>query len=193
MRKTIALSLVATAVVALGGVAYAQVAPEAAPRGELTRAVVEQRTAQVFGRMDANDDGVLNQADREARQKAMFDRVDADHNGAISPAEFSAMREDRREDRLEARGERLEQRGGPGGPGMGLRGMRGPGAARAADADRDGAVSQAEFTGAALARFDHADADKDGKISRAERRAFRGPMGPMRGRPGGPPPAPDAG
>jgi hypothetical protein len=42
--------------------------------------------------------------------------------------------------------------------------------ARMADADKDGTVTQAEFTTAALARFDRADANGDGTISGEERR-----------------------
>jgi len=178
MRKTLILSLAAATTVAFGGVAYAQAdaqpAPERAERAPLTRAEVEQRTNEAFGRMDANDDGVLNQADREAREKAAFDRIDADKDGAISLAEFSARDDQRREARAE-RGEPggpdgagFGRRGGRGGPGFAFGGADGP---RAADTDGDGAVSQAEFSIAALARFDQADADKNGTISREERRS----------------------
>jgi hypothetical protein len=41
--------------------------------------------------------------------------------------------------------------------------------ARAADTNRDGAVTRAEFASAALARFDRVDVDKDGTISADER------------------------
>jgi Ca2+-binding EF-hand superfamily protein len=188
MRKIITLSLSAAATLAVGGVAYAQAAPNVARPG-LTRAAVQERATKAFGRIDANDDGVLNQADREARQKAVFDRVDADHNGAISLAEFSAVREERREARAES--------GGPDGPRFARRalgGPGGPGMARMADTDRDGTVTQAEFTQAALTRFDRADADKDGTISRDERRGMRGfGRGLRRGPGGGPRPAPEAG
>jgi hypothetical protein len=47
---------------------------------------------------------------------------------------------------------------------------------RMADANKDGAVSQAEFTQAALQRFDQADANKDGKVTRDERQAARRAM-----------------
>ena len=57
---------------------------------------------------------------------------------------------------------------------MGRRGggMRGMMMARA-DADGDGTVSQAEFTSAALARFDSADANNDGTVTAEERREQR--------------------
>ena len=44
---------------------------------------------------------------------------------------------------------------------------------RGADADNDGSVTQAEFTTAALARFDRTDANSDGTVSRDERRSER--------------------
>lgn len=169
MRKFVTLSLAAGALIGAGGVAHAQA--EEAPA--LTRAQVEQRSAEAFARIDANGDGVLNQADRaarrqerfarldadgsgevdnadrEARRKAAFARLDADGSGAISFEEFSAVRE-----------------------------RRGPGpvarfGARAADTDRDGTVTQAEFASAMLARFDRLDANKDGTIGADERRAPR--------------------
>lgn len=158
MRKSMTLLLAATAALTAGA-AYAQ--PEA--RGATTRAEVEQRTVERFGRMDANRDGVLNEADRDAARRQAFDSIDADKDGSISFAEFDA----RRDGRPEARAER-----GGRGPGRGD-GRGGPGMARAADADNDGTVTQAEFTTAALARFDRADANNDGTISRDERRGAR--------------------
>lgn len=161
MRRFVALSLVTAALVVAGGAAHAQATPAQAPRPEMTRSAVEQRTAQSFARMDANGDGKLDTADREARRKQMFDRVDADGDGAISFTEYTA----RRDGRPDARAEKQ-----PRGPRF--HGRRS--GAHAADADSDGAVTQAEFAAAALARFDRADADKDGTISRDERRAARG-------------------
>jgi Ca2+-binding EF-hand superfamily protein len=166
MHKSLIVSLAAFSALAAAGAAHAQ----AEPRGTSTRAEAEQRTAEMFGRMDANDDGVLNQADREAARREAFDAIDADKNGAISFAEFDARRDGRREERADRRG--------PGGPeGMGRRGgRRGPGMERAADTDNDGTVTQAEFTTAALARFDRADANSDGTISTDERRDARREM-----------------
>ena len=42
-----------------------------------------------------------------------------------------------------------------------------------ADADNDGAISQAEFTSYALTRFDSADANNDGTVTAEERREQR--------------------
>jgi len=170
MRKFVTLSLAAAALIGAAGVAYAQAGPDADRAPALTRAEVEQRSAEAFARMDANDDGVLNQADRDARRKAAFDRVDADGSGAISFEEFSARREQRQELSGERRGPRLGmRRERPGSPRL----------ARAADTNRDGTVTQAEFTSAAFARFDRIDVDKDGTISDSERPA-RGTMRRLR-------------
>ncbi len=160
MRNFAIIALMSAATLGATGAAYAQ-----GGRGgpALTRGEVEARSAQAFARMDVNSDGVLDPADRAAAQRKVFEGLDADGDGNVSFAEFSARREDRREHRAERRGGR--------GPGPGMRG--GHGMARAADADNDGAISQAEFAGAALTRFDRVDADRDGTISADERRAMR--------------------
>lgn len=169
MRKIVTLSLAAAALAGAGGIAYAQ-ADQAPPT---TRAEVEQRSAEMFARMDANDDGKLDQTDRaarraergadgEARSKAAFDRLDADKSGAISFEEFAALREQRQE-------LGRERRRGPGRHGSGPARF----GARNTDTNRDGTVTQAEFASAALARFDRVDVDKDGTISADERPARR--------------------
>ena len=171
MRKLTLSLLAGAAAIAAGGAAYAQAGAPAG--GELTRAAVEQRTAQAFQRIDTNGDGKIDQADREARHKARFDRIDADSNGAISYAEFTAKRGDRAEGR-----ERMGRRGGRDGHRMGMRGLRGHGGfvRGMADADKDGAITQAEFQTAALQRFDRVDADNNGTVTREERKAVRDAM-----------------
>ena len=182
MRKFVILSIAASALVGASGIAYAQA--EGAPAREpLTRSQVEQRSAEAFGRLDANKDGVLNQADRdaqrearqqerfarldanddgqlndadrEARRKEAFDRVDADHSGGISYEEFTALRGQR----IERRGERGGPEGArferrrPGGPDE----RRGPGGfARMDGRERMGGMVR------------DADADHDGTITQAE-------------------------
>jgi Ca2+-binding EF-hand superfamily protein len=169
MRTSLTLSFAAAAALLAAGAAYAQPETPAeartAPRTETTRTQAEQRSAEVFGRMDANDDGVLDAADREAARRDAFDRIDADKDGTISFAEFEARRGERGEARADRRGHGGERSFGRRGSGM-THGAD-------ADADKDGTVTQAEFTTAALARFDRADADKDGTISHQERRDAR--------------------
>ncbi|MXP40425.1 hypothetical protein GRI75_02035 [Altererythrobacter soli] len=167
--RKLTLSLIAgAAAIAAGGVAFAQ----AAPAGKaLTRADVQQHSAQAFERMDANQDGKIDQADRDARQKTRFDRVDADGNGAITYAEFTAARGERAE--RGQPGEGGERMGRRGGHRMGMRGHGSFGRMIEADANGDGAITQAEFQAAAVQRFDRADADKNGTVTREERKAAR--------------------
>lgn len=181
MRK-LTLSLIAgAAALAVGGAAYAQ-APQATqhqPRHQsMTRTAVEQRTAKAFERLDANKDGKLDQADRTAREKARFDRVDANHDGSVSYAEFTAMhtQHDGARKEHQAQGsDRAERAGRLGQHRMAFRGgMRGgAGMTRLADADKDGAITRAEFQAAALQRFDRLDANKDGTVSPDEAKAAR--------------------
>lgn len=177
--KTFPLVLASAAALALaGGAAYAQ-APANVGNGpargaDMTREQVQQRTAALFERMDANKDGVLNAADREARKaqrderraeraQARFDRLDADKDGAISRAEFNAPRE--RVATNDRAGKRFGYRGYRTG-GFGGRGLFKPGG--------DQSLTQAAFTAAALERFDRVDANKDGTVTAAERReAFK--------------------
>lgn len=174
MRKlTLSLSAAALALGA-GAVAYAQ-APERGMRGQdMTRPQAETMAAKAFERADANGDGKIDAADRQARQDARFARLDTDNDGMLSKEEFLASHE-RRAERIARRGEHAEgKHAGKRGHRMGRRGMHGMGPgmgmARNADADGDGAISQAEFAAAALARFDAADADNDGTVTREERR-----------------------
>ena len=152
MRRSLTLSF-AVASTLLAGAAYAQ----AQPRPEMTRAAVEERTAARFQRMDTNADGVLDQADREAARRQAFDRVDTDRDGTLSFAEYEARRDTRAKSRASRGLDRRDRAG----------------LTRGADADSDGTVTQAEFTSAALARFDRADADSNGTISAEERRDAR--------------------
>ncbi len=167
MRK-LSLSLVAGAL-AVGGAAYAQ----PAERQPLTRAAAEQRSEKAFDRLDANHDGKLDQGDRGERLRARFDRVDANRDGSVSYAEFTAAHVGR--DDGPPRGDHARRSGAHrmalhGGPGA-RRGM-----SRLADADKDGAITKAEFQAAALGRFDRLDADKDGAVTREEVKAARDSM-----------------
>ena len=178
MRR-ITISLLAGAVALTGSTAAFAQQERRGPPQDLTRDAVEQRTAQLFKRLDVNGDGKMDAADRAAREKAVFDRIDADHNGEISYAEFTAMREQRG-----TKGERRGMRGNRDGDGprMGMRGKRGGhgmnsrGMLRQADANHDGAITLAELQTAALTRFDAVDSNKDGTISPAERKAQRDKM-----------------
>lgn len=188
MRKIAILSVVA-AVACAGTTAVLAQAPGTPPAAQrerpappTTRADAEQRAAAMFARMDGNGDGKIDQADRAAREKTMFDRIDANRDGAVSFSEFTTHHQQRADARAD--GPREGGKGPRGGKrgrgGHGMMGHAGP-MMDGADANKDGALTKAEFTAAALARFDRADADKDGTISTDERRAGRAQ--PMRGQP----------
>lgn len=167
------LSLAATAV---AGTAYAEQATHAKRDAAVTRAEVQTRSAAAFARMDANKDGKLDKADREARQNAHFDQLDTDKNGQLSRAEFGT-----RPQRPEGAAKGPDGEGGKhrgwGGRGHG-RGHHGGGwgFGRGGDANKDGTVTQAEFTAAALQRFDASDTNKDGQVTKEERQAHRQQM-----------------
>ena len=59
---------------------------------------------------------------------------------------------------------------------MAKRGDRAGMMGRMGDTNGDGAISQAEFTAAALKRFDASDADRNGTVTDAERKAAREAM-----------------
>lgn len=168
-KLALGLSLIATAV---AGTAYAEQTGRAGrdAGAPLTRAQALTQAEARFDRMDANKDGKLDKADHEARRNAMFDRLDTDKNGQISRAEFNTRPE---------RAAGGEARRGPdgeqgkqhrwGGRGHGRHGGKWGGGF--ADTNKDGVVTKAEFTAAALQRFDRLDANKDGTVTREERQA----------------------
>jgi Ca2+-binding EF-hand superfamily protein len=178
MRRLTFSLMAAAAVLTVGGAASAQSAP--APQREMTRAAVEQRAERTFARLDANRDGKIDTADRAVRQKARFDRIDANRDGQLSYAEFTAMRGQRDHKRADAtnehgrRGQHFARRGGHR---FAMRGFAGRGGmVRLADADKDGAITQAEFQAAALSRFDRLDGNHDGTVTRDEAKAARDNM-----------------
>lgn len=173
MKRTLTLSLAAAAMI-VGGSAIAQDRGPGKDRTH-TRAEAQERATKMFAKLDVNNDGVISAADREARARAHFDKIDTDGNGQISFAEMSAAHDAKRENAGERRGKRGERAGADGSEGhhrMGRGGGKHGGEMIArADADGNGAVTQAEFTAAALARFDKADANGDGTITADEMRS----------------------
>lgn len=163
------------AAMAVAGAAYAQNSAPAMRHGAdgdrtTTRVEMQANAARMFGAMDVNRDGKLDPADREVRHAARFDRMDTNKDGQISRAEFDAPRP------AAAGMERggMEHRGMMRhGKGHGRMGMM---MLRMADANKDGAVSQAEFTDGMLKHFDQVDANKDGQLTPQERQAAHAAM-----------------
>ena len=176
MKKTlIGLALLTTAA---AGVAIAQVPPPGGdPMGDktVTKVEAQAKAAEMFAKMDTNNDGKLDQADRAAHRGQMFDRLDANKDGNVSRDEFAAAHAGK--DAAKGQGDHR----------MGKRGemMGGMMMLRMADANKDGAVSRDEFLAAHARMFDMADANKDGKLTPEERTAhhtqMRQKMGAKRG------------
>ena len=174
LSKKAVIGISALALTAVAGSADAAQRMDA-----MTRADVQTRSVEHFTKLDVNKDGKLDTADRAAHQTAMFDRLDGNKDGSVTRDEFAAARPGPDGERMGRRGDgpgegRHGRHGGHGGGRMGgsemMLGM--------ADSNKDGAVSQAEFTAGALAMFDKADANKDGTVTRDERRAAHAAMRP---------------
>lgn len=97
-----------------------------------------------FTEADTNGDGIVT-AEEYALASPRFQRLDTDGNGIVDTAEIEAMRDRAR---------------------LGMASF----AARRADADRDGAVTESEWQ----AWIDELDADGDGVVTREELRPPRG-------------------
>lgn len=198
-------TLAATAaVLAMGATALYAAAPDAAGKGRhgdrtVTWADAQTKSAAMWTKLDVNKDGKIDAADRAAKAAQKFDKIDSNKDGAISRDEFAAHHSQMGQGSMmgghqghgdsEGRGMHRGMRHGMGG-GMMMHGL--------ADANKDGAVTKAEFDAATKAHFDKADANKDGKVTPEERRAaMKDMMGKMghgmpgagHGGPAVPPPA----
>lgn len=197
MKKALLIAGAAVIAVAIPAVA-AQMAdgprPHMMMKADMTRAQVETMVKDKFAMADANKDGSITMeevnAARAARRaqkvEAHFKAMDTNNDGSISRAEFDAAHE-RMGPRGMGRGEGSGMGAGMGpghhgmGPGM-MHGMGkgGPGMGmkfgsrlfERADTNKDGKVTLAEATKAALAHFDEVDADKNGTVTAQERMNF---------------------
>lgn len=168
MKKKIITIALGSAALIMGGTAVAQQSGMMGG-GDITRAEAQTKASERFAKMDANGDGQITPADREAKMRMRFDEADTSGNGELSFDEVTAQREARKATREERRAELGERRGER----RGMRGHRGGGERmmERADTDQNGTISEAEFTTAAMTRFDRADANSDGTITSDERRA----------------------
>jgi Ca2+-binding EF-hand superfamily protein len=123
--KKIVMGLGAAALLASGGVAYAQAGHgeghgamqgghmakiDANNDGQITRAEMVAGAEAMFAKRDANRDGKIDKSDREAtraqRRAAMWQTLDADGNGSISKAEWDAAHAARLAKREQMRAQR---------------------------------------------------------------------------------------
>lgn len=177
MHRTLLVGgLAALTLAAVGGVAFAQQAPDRAMRADtdgdsrLSQAEFVGHRMQRLTAVDTDRDGSVTADERRAamhvrmaaRADARFDRLDADDNGAVTRAEFDAARESGREARAEGGSRPMHARGRPG---RGHDGMAGPNA-RAPVVIAD-ARARAEQT------FSRLDSDQDGFVTAAEHRTAR--------------------
>ena len=147
-----------------------------AMKPDMTRAEVEAKVKERFTMIDANKDGAITveevKAHKEARHKqradAHFKMMDGNGDGSISRAEFDAGHAAMRDGMTGGKGDRGH---GPmmGGGHHGMAMKMGERMFEKADANKDGKVTLAEASSAALAHFDKADADKNGTVTSQER------------------------
>jgi Ca2+-binding EF-hand superfamily protein len=138
-RTFLALALLA----GIAGASVVFAAPASAQTGE-------PMGAQIFEKMDTNDDGRVDAAEMATARGARFDRLDRDGDGFVTAAEL---------ERLQTRIQRA------------ARAIEGGVAERfdRFDADGDGRVNRAEFTAAQFGPVaELLDADGDGAISQEE-------------------------
>ncbi len=182
MKKSILIGAAVVAAVAIPALAQDMAPGKGRMMAPQTRADVEASVKTRFARLDADRDGAVTTAEaqgvaQKARTDAQarhFDMMDANKDGSLSRAEFDAGHANRMVKRGEPRGPGGEgkgmKRGGRMGGGMGGKMLE------AQDANKDGKVTLAEATAAALARFDMVDADRNGTITPEERQAHRAKM-----------------
>ncbi len=177
-------SLIGLSLLALGltGAAYAAETMPGDPLGNKTTTKAEfvAKGAEMFAKMDVNQDGKLDAADRSAREGARFDQQDVNHDGALSRAEFMAGHQ-RGPEAGGPEGRRGDHKGGRGKGGHGKGGYGGGMMMKMADTNTDGAVTRDEFLGAQTKHFDMIDANHDGQLTQAERKAAHDKMRAMGG------------
>lgn len=119
--------------------------------GEVSRAEAATAANTAFARMDANKDGVLNAADKAERKGDRFANMDANKDGQVTKAEMDAAHAARMENRAERKGARAEKRMAnmteeQKAEWQAKRAERRDTHFAAMDSDKNGALSEAEFT-----------------------------------------------
>jgi hypothetical protein len=153
----------------------------------VTRAEAQGEVEKLFTRLDANKDGAVTQEEGQTGARAIaqeeiearFKAQDANQDGRVTLEESKLPR--RFFEKLDQNGDKALTRNEVD---AGRHAESGHRMFTKADADRDGKVTRAEATQAALARFDRMDDNSDGVIARAELDAKRGKQGKAHGKHG---------
>lgn len=102
-----------------------------------------------FKLADTNHDGNVGRSEWEAHMKARFAGYDKNHDGRLDAAEVAGL--------VASMGQTADMT-----PGQFIKSV---------DKDGDGQVSEAEYVGRGMGRFDAWDTSKDGVLSKAEQDA----------------------
>ncbi len=182
--KKIVLGLGAAALLAAGGVAYAQAGHgeghgdgqrdhmakiDTNGDGQITRAEMMAGVDAMFAMRDANKDGKIDKADREAmreqRRAAMWQKLDGDGNNSVSKAEWDAAHAARMANREEMRAKHKGMRAE-----AGKDGKRGEGMRRGGQRGKMGG-KMGGHKGGGMGMMAMADTNKDQAVTLAEARA----------------------
>lgn len=181
--KKIVMGLGAAALLASGGIAYAQAGHGDGARGhmakvdanndgQITRAEMMASVDTMFAHGDVNKDGKIDKADRAAMQTQMrakkWDALDANKDGSISRAEWDAAHAARMAKREQMRAEHKSMRAEAGNDGEHAMGKR-RGGHRGMMAGHGGKMGG--HRGGGMGMLGMADANKDQAVTLAEARA----------------------
>jgi Ca2+-binding EF-hand superfamily protein len=158
-------SLAVIALAALSFAAAPVLAQEATRPASPPDRDTQRRAA--FDRSDANKDGFIDRSESRTARDAIFDRLDIDKDGRLSTAELTFQRRSRGQGPGARAGSvnAQPQATAPGNPTANRSAIRADRMLQRLDADKDGAVSRAEWQASSDMRFDRCDANRDGKLA----------------------------
>ena len=139
-------------------------AAAASAQDPATQSGPANRAAKRFATMDQNGDGTVTAEEVRLHHAARFQAIDSDGDGQLTLAEFEAMRERRRQERMKQRLSRMDTNG-------------------------DGTITQEEFAAKGSRWMTRLDGDGDGQVTldEVQKSAAQRPWGQGQGgRPGCP-------
>ena len=167
MRKPLLIATALISVATFGvGLAIAQDEPAPHERGERGHHG-PRGEHQRFEMMDTDGDGNITTAEIDAHQASVFAEIDADSDGKLTAAEMTEFHEMKRqmaEKERQAKGQKRMM--------------------AKLDTNKDGTITEDEFSIRPRDMLERLDTDKDGVITRAERDAAKEMMKEHRGKRG---------